>query len=67
MKCPEHPEIELPHMLTCPLCAQEARRRAYEVQKATAQRASARFNQHGDLIIRSGLDSAAPPEDRHDS
>lgn len=30
--CPNHPEIQLPDKLTCPLCAQEARRAAYERQ-----------------------------------
>lgn len=34
MKCETHPMIELPHMITCPLCAQEARRRAYLAQLA---------------------------------
>lgn len=33
MKCEAHPSIELPHMLTCPLCAQEARWQAYEAQR----------------------------------
>lgn len=32
--CPHHPAIELPDNLTCPLCAQEARRRAYALQRA---------------------------------
>lgn len=32
--CPTHPEIDLPDKLTCPLCAQEARKKAYEAQKA---------------------------------
>lgn len=38
MTCPEHPEIELPHMITCPLCAQEARRRAYLAQLRSVAR-----------------------------
>lgn len=33
MNCPTHPEISLPEKLVCPLCAQEARRRAYAEQK----------------------------------
>lgn len=32
--CPHHPQIGLPHMFTCPLCAQEARRKAYIAQLA---------------------------------
>lgn len=31
--CPHHPAIELPDNLTCPLCAQEARRAAYVRQR----------------------------------
>lgn len=34
MTCPHHPTIELHQHLTCPLCAQEARRRAYARQRA---------------------------------
>lgn len=32
--CPSHPQIHLPYMLTCPLCAQERRRKAYAMQWA---------------------------------
>lgn len=32
--CPTHPAIELPHMFTCPLCAQEARTAVYAKQRA---------------------------------
>lgn len=38
MICPEHPEITLPHMLTCPLCAQAQRRQAYLAQLAQVAR-----------------------------
>jgi hypothetical protein len=31
--CPTHPRVILPHMLTCPLCAQEGRRAAYARQR----------------------------------
>lgn len=34
MTCPQHPQIELPAHLTCPLCAQERRRAAYAAQRA---------------------------------
>lgn len=36
--CETHPDIWMPEKLTCPLCAQEARRRAYAVQKAEMDR-----------------------------
>lgn len=32
-ECPLHPGMFLPHHMTCPLCAQDARTRAYEAQK----------------------------------
>lgn len=32
-QCPIHPAISLPHMFTCPLCAQEARTAAYARQR----------------------------------
>lgn len=32
--CPHHPTILLPSNLTCPLCAQERRRKAYAMQRA---------------------------------
>lgn len=31
--CPHHPGILLPDKMTCPLCAQDARTRAYEAQR----------------------------------
>lgn len=36
--CPNHPEIELQEKLTCPLCAQEARRKAYQKQQTEMAR-----------------------------
>lgn len=45
MRCEAHPSIELPHMLTCPLCAQEARTAAYAIQRAKMERLMARAAQ----------------------
>lgn len=56
MHCPAHPAIQLAAQITCPLCAQDARRASYARQKADPLLVANRFA--GTIVHSRGLRDA---------